>query len=68
MEASDADAAIANFTSSNAMNVFIGLGLPWVIATIYASAKGRVYQTPAKSLTYSVVVFLVRTICVFTQL
>ena len=30
-----ADAAIANIFAANASNVFIGLGLPWTIATIY---------------------------------
>lgn len=30
-----ADAAIANIFAANAANIFIGLGLPWTIATIY---------------------------------
>ena len=30
-----ADAAIGNVTGSNAVNVFLGLGLPWSIAAIY---------------------------------
>ena len=30
-----ADAAITNITGSNAVNVFLGLGLPWAIAAIY---------------------------------
>jgi len=30
-----ADAAIGNITGSNAVNVFLGLGLPWSIAAIY---------------------------------
>jgi solute carrier family 8 (sodium/calcium exchanger) len=29
-----ADAAIGNVTGSNSVNVFLGLGIPWVIATI----------------------------------
>jgi solute carrier family 8 (sodium/calcium exchanger) len=28
-----ADAAVGNVTGSNSVNVFLGLGLPWVIAT-----------------------------------
>ena len=30
-----ADAAIGNITGSNAVNVFLGLGLPWMIAAFY---------------------------------
>lgn len=30
-----ADAAIGNVTGSNSVNVFLGLGLPWAIATTY---------------------------------
>ena len=30
-----ADASIVNVTGSNSVNVFLGLGLPWTIATIY---------------------------------
>jgi hypothetical protein len=35
-----ADAAIGNVTGSNAVNVFLGLGLPWLIAAIYWDAEG----------------------------
>lgn len=34
-----ADSAIGNVTGSNSVNVFLGLGLPWVIATTYWSTK-----------------------------
>lgn len=34
-ECSTADASIVNVTGSNSVNVFLGLGLPWTIATIY---------------------------------
>ena len=30
-----ADASVGNVTGSNSVNVFLGLGLPWTIATIY---------------------------------
>ena len=36
-----ADNAIGNVTGSNSVNVFLGLGLPWVIAAIYWAAKVR---------------------------
>ena len=31
----NADNAIGNITGSNSVNVFLGLGLPWLIASIY---------------------------------
>lgn len=30
-----ADSAVGNVTGSNSVNVFLGLGLPWVIAVIW---------------------------------
>ena len=63
MQAADnedtADAAIGNVTGSNSVNVFLGLGLPWTIASIYYAAKGECYLVPAKTLGYSVMVFLI---------
>jgi len=54
-----ADAAISNVTGSNSVNVFLGLGLPWLIGSIYAAANGQKgYYTPAGSLGFSVVVFI----------
>ena len=35
MNEKHADNAIGNVTGSNSVNVFLGLGLPWVIAAIY---------------------------------
>lgn len=32
-----ADSAIGNVTGSNSVNVFLGLGFPWLISAIYAS-------------------------------
>ena len=34
-----ADNAIGNVTGSNSVNVFMGLGIPWMIASIYHAAK-----------------------------
>ena len=54
-----ADSAIGNVTGSNAVNVFLGLGLPWVIAVIYESNQGNdAYEVPAKGLGLSVILFL----------
>ena len=30
-----ADNSIGNVTGSNSVNVFLGLGLPWIIASVY---------------------------------
>lgn len=49
-------------TGSNSVNVFLGLGLPWLIANIYEMSNGReqgYYFVPAGSLGFSVVVFIV---------
>ena len=62
-----ADSAIGNVTGSNSVNVFLGLGLPWVIATLWengtdTATKGyesSTYFVPASSLGFSVVVFCV---------
>ena len=35
MDEKSADNAIGNVTGSNGVNVFLGLGLPWVVASIY---------------------------------
>ena len=42
LEAPDADAAIGNVTGSNSVNVFLGLGLPWVMGSLYYSFNRHV--------------------------
>merc|ERR1711971_913486 len=54
----NADSAVGNITGSNSVNVFLGLGLPWVIAIIYSEKQGEEYKVPAKGLDLSVVLFL----------
>jgi len=39
-----ADSAIGNVTGSNSVNVFLGLGLPWMIGSIYWGSKGKTQQ------------------------
>jgi solute carrier family 8 (sodium/calcium exchanger) len=58
-ESKNADSAIGNVTGSNSVNVFLGLGLPWVLAVIYYQAKGDKYEVPAGSLSFSVMLFLI---------
>lgn len=44
-----ADASIGNVTGSNAVNVFLGIGLAWSIAACYHAFHGRVfYVDPGK--------------------
>ncbi|XP_071815402.1 sodium/calcium exchanger 2-like isoform X3 [Apostichopus japonicus] len=54
-----ADNSIGNVTGSNSVNVFLGLGLPWLIASVYWAAKGDTFSVPAGSLAFSVAVFTV---------
>ena len=66
-----ADSAVGNVTGSNSVNVFLGLGLPWVIATMWESGNmdndTGVYFVPAATLGFSVIVFvIVATICLFS--
>ena len=69
MESNTADAAIGNVTGSNSVNVFLGLGLPWLIATSYKLAKyGTDYDYPAGSLAFSVVLYLSTSITCFAVL
>lgn len=55
-----ADASVGNVTGSNSVNVFLGLGLPWTIASVYYAATGEQdgkYIVFAGSLGWSVAVF-----------
>lgn len=54
-----ADSAIGNVTGSNSVNVFLGMGLPWLIATIWWKSKfDSDYAVPPGSMSFSVIVFL----------
>eukprot|EP00928_Gymnodinium_smaydae_P087646 TRINITY_DN71885_c0_g1_i1.p1 TRINITY_DN71885_c0_g1~~TRINITY_DN71885_c0_g1_i1.p1 ORF type:complete len:740 (+),score=80.91 TRINITY_DN71885_c0_g1_i1:71-2290(+) len=37
----NADASVVNVTGSNSVNVFLGLGFPWLVASIHWSIVGR---------------------------
>lgn len=70
-EAEYADAAVGNVTGSNSVNVFLGLGLPWLIGAIYAMDHPdektglKMYRVPAGPLGFSVLVFMIcATVCV----
>jgi solute carrier family 8 (sodium/calcium exchanger) len=46
----NADNAIGNVTGSNSVNVFLGLGLPWVIAAFYHYSKVSTLFQPKNAL------------------
>ncbi|XP_034406055.1 solute carrier family 8 member 4a isoform X2 [Cyclopterus lumpus] len=52
-----ADASIGNVTGSNAVNVFLGIGVAWTIAAVYWKSKGQVFKVDPGSLAFSVTVF-----------
>lgn len=55
-----ADSAIGNVTGSNSVNVFLGLGLPWLIASSYEKAQNdQGYTVNTNGLTFSVILFLI---------
>mmetsp|Transcript_11809 Transcript_11809/g.26787 ORF Transcript_11809/g.26787 Transcript_11809/m.26787 type:complete len:824 (+) Transcript_11809:68-2539(+) len=43
-----ADASIGNITGSNSVNVFLGLGLPWTIASVYWKFVGATSEWSAR--------------------
>jgi Ca2+/Na+ antiporter len=63
-----ADSAVGNVTGSNSVNVFLGLGLPWVFAAYAQEGRGKPYLTPAGDLAYSVTVFLICSVICFIVL
>lgn len=67
-ESKNADSAIGNVTGSNSVNVFLGLGLPWVIAIIYYESKNEHYNVPAGTLSFSVMLFLITSVTCFAFL
>jgi solute carrier family 8 (sodium/calcium exchanger) len=58
IESDNADASIGNVTGSNSVNVFLGQGLPWLIASIYYASRSEKYEVSTGDLGFSLVVFL----------
>ncbi|XP_015206713.1 sodium/calcium exchanger 3 isoform X2 [Lepisosteus oculatus] len=54
-----ADASIGNVTGSNAVNVFLGIGLAWSVAAIYWYTQGKEFEVQAGSLAFSVTLFTI---------
>ncbi|XP_032408789.1 sodium/calcium exchanger 1b isoform X2 [Xiphophorus hellerii] len=62
-----ADASIGNVTGSNAVNVFLGIGVAWSIAAIYHNSKGHEFKVDPGTLAFSVTLFTIFAfICVAT--
>ncbi|CAD6992608.1 unnamed protein product [Ceratitis capitata] len=53
-----ADASIGNVTGSNAVNVFLGIGVAWTMAAIYHESRGEAFRVEAGTLAFSVTLFL----------
>ncbi|XP_074845285.1 sodium/calcium exchanger 1 isoform X4 [Carettochelys insculpta] len=54
-----ADASIGNVTGSNAVNVFLGIGVAWSIAAIYHAANGNEFRVNPGTLAFSVTLFTI---------
>ncbi|XP_072246738.1 sodium/calcium exchanger 1b isoform X1 [Leuresthes tenuis] len=62
-----ADASIGNVTGSNAVNVFLGIGVAWSIAAIYHKSRGQEFKVDPGTLAFSVTLFTIFAfICVAT--
>uniref|UniRef100_A0A3P8NKP2 Calx-beta domain-containing protein n=1 Tax=Astatotilapia calliptera TaxID=8154 RepID=A0A3P8NKP2_ASTCA len=54
-----ADASVGNVTGSNAVNVFLGIGVAWSVSAIYWEVKGKVFRVDPGSLAFSVTLFTI---------
>lgn len=54
-----ADASVGNVTGSNAVNVFLGIGIAWSMAAIYHEVQGNKFIVLPGNLAFSVTLFCV---------
>lgn len=54
-----ADASVGNVTGSNAVNVFLGIGIAWTIAAIYHNVQGNEFIVEPGNLAFSVTLFCI---------
>lgn len=52
-----ADNSVGNVTGSNAVNVFLGIGVAWTIAAVYHAYHGEQFVVDPGSLAFSVTIF-----------
>ena len=55
----DADAAIGNITGSNAVNVFLGIGIAWTLAALVHAFNGTDFLVSPGNLKFSVILFTI---------
>ncbi|TKS92682.1 Sodium/calcium exchanger 1 [Collichthys lucidus] len=64
-----ADASIGNVTGSNAVNVFLGIGVAWTIAAVAWRSKGMKFKVDPGNLAFSVTLFtILAVVCVIMLL
>ena len=54
-----ADASVGNVTGSNAVNVFLGIGVAWSVAAVYWEVQGQSFHVEPGSLAFSVTLYTV---------
>jgi solute carrier family 8 (sodium/calcium exchanger) len=52
-----ADSSVGNVTGSNAVNVFLGIGIAWSMAAIFHVSQGNQFEVQPGSLAFSVTIF-----------
>lgn len=57
-----ADSSIGNVTGSNAVNVFLGIGIAWTIAAVYHAAIGETFYVNPGTLAFSVTLFCIEAV------
>merc|ERR1712110_1072441 len=57
-----ADASVGNVTGSNAVNVFLGVGIAWSMAAIYWASQGEKFEVDPASLGFSVTIFCIEAV------
>ncbi|XP_072106378.1 sodium/calcium exchanger 1-like [Mobula birostris] len=63
-----ADASISNVTGSNAVNVFLGIGVAWTMSAIYWASKGQPFRVDPGNLAFSVTIFTIFAFVAITTL
>ncbi|KAM3857782.1 sodium/calcium exchanger 1-like [Diretmus argenteus] len=63
-----ADASIGNVTGSNAVNVFLGIGVAWTIAAIAWRSQGKPFKVDPGSLAFSVTLYTILALVCVTAL
>merc|ERR1712223_808259 len=62
IEDETADNSVGNVTGSNAVNVFLGIGIAWTMAAIYWESQGEAFIVPVGSLGFSVTIFCIEAV------